>query len=239
MSLRLASAIFLASAGPALAQDPPAAPTVSVTGYADAEVRPDIAIVTLVVTDDKATANDASAENARLAAAVIDGLKGSGVDVKDISTVGLSMYPVMADAKDPKTGQPIKPTITTFRASNTIEVRVRDIDRTGAFIAASVQNGALYRGVGFDLSDRAAREDALRSQAVVNARHRAELYAQGASMKLGALRSIVADGESAPASVKGMARMNLAAGAPTPVTIEPGVITLTQSVNVTWELAAP
>jgi len=73
---------------------------------------------------------------------------------------------------------------------------VRDINRTGAFIAAAVQNGALYQSLSFDLSDREAREDALRVKAAANAMHRATLYAEGATMKLGALKSLGADGGS-------------------------------------------
>jgi uncharacterized protein YggE len=231
-------ALYFAVQTAAVAQERPPAPTVSVVGVAEVDLRPDIAVVTLTVTDDRPTANDASAENARVTIAVVDGLKGSGIDAKDISTVGLSMYPLMSEGRDPKTNLPIKPVITGFRASNTLRVRIHEIDRTGAFIAASVQNGALYEGVTFDLSDRETREDALRIEAVVNAQHRASLYAQGATMKLGPLRSLGAD--ATPRSqFPVFAKSAAAPAAIAPVTIEPGVITLSEAVSATWELAAP
>ena len=223
---------------PALAQEHAPVPTVSVVGLAEAEARPDMATVNLNITDDRPTANDASSENTRLTLAVVDGLKGSGVDAKDISTVGLSMYPLMSEGRDPKTNLPIKTVVTGFRASNTLRVRIHDIDRAGAFIAVGVQNGALYQGVSFDLSDRDAREDALRVQAVANAQHRASLYAQGASMKLGALRSIGAEASQRQTPYYAKA-MGASAGPLAPVAIEPGVVTLTESVNATWELMAP
>jgi len=223
---------------PALAQEHAPVPTVSVVGLAEAEARPDMATVNLNITDDRPTANDASSENTRLTLAVVDGLKGSGVDAKDISTVGLSMYPLMSEGRDPKTNLPIKTVVTGFRASNTLRVRIHDIDRAGAFIAVGVQNGALYQGVSFDLSDRDAREDALRVQAVANAQHRASLYAQGASMKLGALRSIGAEASQRQTPFYAKA-MGASAGPLAPVAIEPGVVTLTESVNATWELMAP
>jgi len=223
---------------PALAQEHAPVPTVSVVGLAEAEARPDMATVNLNITDDRPTANDASSENTRLTLAVVDGLKGSGVDAKDISTVGLSMYPLMSEGRDPKTNLPIKTVVTGFRASNTLRVRIHDIDRAGAFIAVGVQNGALYQGVSFDLSDRDAREDALRVQAVANAQHRASLYAQGASMKLGALRSIGAEASQRQTPYYAKA-MGASAGPLAPVAIEPGVVTLTESVNATWELTAP
>jgi uncharacterized protein YggE len=235
-SSAIVAALCLVSSGVARAQDHASAPTVSVVGVASEDVRPDIAIVTLNVTDDRPNANDAASENARLTMAVVDGLKVSGVDAKDISTIGLSLIPVVVDQRDPKTNQIIKSVPNGFRASNVIRVRVREIDRAGGFISASVQNGALYQGLTFDLSDREARDDALRVKAVANAMHRASLYAEGASLKLGALRSIGAEGNSFQPMGQAYKAVNVAAA---PLTIEPGLITLHEAVNATWEMTRP
>jgi uncharacterized protein YggE len=241
MMLKPAAAAFafgIASIVTCGAQERASAPTVSVVGIASEEVRPDIAIVALTVADDRPNANDAASDNAKISTAVIDGLKGSGVDAKDIMTVGLSLAPVVTDQRDSKTNQIVKSVPNGFHASNVIRVRVRQIDRTGAFIAASVQNGALYQGLAFDLSDREAREDALRVKAVENAMHRATLYAQGASLKLGPLKSL--SGESAPFSPMSFATRAVgAAPGAAPLAIEPGLITLRESVNAIWEMAAP
>ncbi len=215
------------------------APTVSVVGHADSDVRPDIATLLLTITIDKPTANDAAAESTRVSTAVIDGLKGSGVDAREITTAGLSLFPLMSEGNDPKTHLPIKTVVTGFRANNELRVRVRDISRTGAFAANAVQNGALYQGVSFDLSDRDTREDALRTAAVENARHHAELYAKGAGMKLGPLRSIIASGAERAIPMSYARSMATSAAAPAPLAIEPGVISLSDSINATFELAAP
>jgi hypothetical protein len=143
----------------------------------------------------------------------------------------------VTDQRDPKTNQIVKSVPNGFHASNVIRVRVRDIDRTGAFIAAAVQNGALYQSLSFDLSDREAREDALRVKAAANAMHRAALYAEGATMKLGALRSLGADGGGFQ-PLGGTARA-MSVSAATPLAIEPGLITLHESVIATWEMRAP
>lgn len=234
------AAAFVAVTAPALAQErAPAPPSVSVVGEAEEQVRPDLAILVLNIIDDRPNANDAATENARIASAVVDGLKGSGVDAKDIATVGLSLTPVMTEQRDPKTNQYLKSVLTGYHAANVIRVRVRDIDRAGAFIAASVQNGALYQRVGFDVSDRDAREDALRVKAASNAMHRAALYAEGAGMKLGAVRSISAQG-SRPQPLYEMSRVATAglAAAP-PAVVEPGLISLSETVNATFDLVAP
>jgi uncharacterized protein YggE len=244
MLRKSAAALSLAgmfSIAPAWAQENarPPGPTVTVGGEAEDNARPDIAILTLHVTGDRPTANDASNENARVTMAVIDGLKTSGVEAKDISTVAFSLIPLMVEQRDPKTNQTIKFVPSGFRASNTLQVRVREIDRAGAYITTSVQNGALYQGIAYDLSDREAREDKLRIKAVENAMHRASLLAEGAHLKLGPLRSLSDTASGPMPQPRVFARaMNAAADAVAPLPIEPGEISLSQSVNGTWELIA-
>jgi hypothetical protein len=240
------SALIFAAAGVALcasafAEEPSAAkraPTVSVVGVATDEAAPDIVIVTFEIQDERPTANDATVENAQRATAVIEALEGAGVETKDIRTIGLSLSPVWNDERDAKTGQIVRRTLSGYRASNTLSARMRAIDKAGAIIERGVQNGAVYQGVAFDLSDREAREDALRVKAVANAMHRAALYAEGAAMKLGPLVAINA--ELAPPLYRvgsGAARtLNMAPTAP-PLPVEPGLITLSESVSATWALA--
>ncbi len=240
------SALIIAFASVALgdsglAQEPSASkntPTVSVVGLASEEAQPDIAIVTFNISDERPAANDAAGENARLSRAVIEGLKGSGIEAKDIATIGLSLFPVWNDERDAKTGQIVKRTLTGYRASNTLSVRMRAIDKAGAIIAQGVQNGAIYQGVAFDLFDRESREDALRVKAVGNAMRRASLYAEGAAMKLGPLQAINAEfAQPMFRAGSGAARSFSTASAAAPLPVEPGFITLSESVTATWALA--
>ncbi len=233
------TAIALVQVAPAFADDRGPAPTLTVVGEAEEEVRPDIAIISLNVVDDRATPAEAAAENARLTTAVVDGLKGSGVDAKDIATVGLSLTPILSEQRDPKSNQVVKTALTGYHASNVLRVRLREIDRAGALIAASVQNGALYQSIAFELSDRAAQEDALRIKAVENAAHRAALYAQGAQLKLGPLRNLNAGAGRMTAEFAAPRAMAAAALGATPLSIEPGMLTLNETVNATYELSPP
>jgi uncharacterized protein YggE len=169
-----------------------------VVGRASEDVRTDIVIVTFDVLDVRPAASEAASENARRTTAVIEGLEGAGIETKDIATVGVSLVPLWNDERDAKTGQVVKRTLTGYQASNALSVRMRAIDEAGAIIEQGVHDGAAYRGVAFDLSDREAREDALRVKAVGVAKRRASLYAEGASMKLGALQGIDATWALAP-----------------------------------------
>jgi len=206
------------------------APTVAVSGQASDDAKPDVAMVSLSVEVEKPTAAEAANENARRAEAVIAGLKAAGVDAKDIATVGLSLYPVWNSSQN----QPR--VVAGYQATNRIAVRVQPLDKAGALIAQAVANGADYQGVGFDVSDREAREDALRVKAVENAAHRAELYARGAAMKLGPLQSIRADAAQ-PMFRPLMELARVGSGASAPPPIEAGLITLSETVSATWALA--
>jgi uncharacterized protein YggE len=83
----------------------------------------------------------------------------------------------------------------------------------------------------------------LRARAVANAKDKAVVYAGGASAKLGRLISInpqvdPQDQGNVESSFAGGVGRALAepAAAPAAIPIEPGVITLSASVSVTWEL---
>ena len=215
---------------PRQAPRPPPRPSPSI-GEANEDANPDVATVSLSIEVEKPTAAEAASENARRAEAVIAGLTAAGIAAKDIATVGLTLYPVWNSQSRPSS-------VSAYQVINRIAVRVQPIDKAGAIIERGVQNGAVYQGVAFDLSDREAREDALRVKAVANAMHRAALYAEGAAMKLGPLVAINA--ELAPPLYRvgsGAARtLNMAPTAP-PLPVEPGLITLSESVSATWALA--
>jgi hypothetical protein len=203
--------------------------TVTVAGEASEEARPDVAWLSLTIRDQKPTAAEASSENAHRANGVIAALAAAGVEAKDIVTVGLALDPVWSGQNSPRS-------VVAFEATNRLSVRVQPVDKAGPLLAQAVAAGAEYDGVGFDLSDREARQDGLRGKAVANAAHRAALYAGGVAMKLGALQSISADG--AQPVFRPLSKTFAAAGAPTPPPIEPGPITLSESVTATWTLVA-
>jgi len=233
----LAAALAFAPVAVAAEENAPgtagAPPTVAVVGQANEEVKPDVATISLSIEVEKPTAAEASNENARRAEAVIAALSAAGVAAKDIATVGLTLYPVWNNQSQPRS-------VTAYRAVNRLAARAQPIEKIGALIAQAVQNGAEYKGVGFDVSDREAREDALRTKAVENAARRAELYARGASMKLGPLQAIRADAaQPLFRPLMETARAVGAPGASIPPPIEPGLITLTETVSASWALTPP
>ena len=240
-SLSFAPLMLSALCAPAFADEcapRPPTPSVVAAGEATEEVRPDLALIGLGVAAERPTPDDAAAEDAKAAAAVIAELKNQGVDDKDLRTAALSLAPVTASTRDPKTGAVLKTVITGYRAYEAIRVRVRAIDKLGAIVAAAVKDGATdYEGLTFDVSDRDAREDALRAKATQAAARRAALYAEAAGLKLGGVLTIAPQAERPRPMFDVAAHALVGSGAPAPV--EPGLLTLTESVTVAYALTAP
>ncbi len=158
----------------------------TVTGTGQATAQPDMATITLGVSTRAATAADAMAQNAEQQSKVIETLKAEGVEARDIQTSGLNLSPVM-DFSDQ--GQP--PKLVGYGAQNSVTVRVRDLAGLGAVLDKLVASGANeISGIAFSRDDMTEAEDQARTEAVADARRRAEVMAQAAGMELGRLISL-------------------------------------------------
>jgi uncharacterized protein len=210
-----------------------ATPHITVRGEARSEERPNIAYLTFGVVNEAPTAEQAAADNAAPSATAIDAAKAMGVDPKDIQSQSFSVSPVYVEESSVSTRQPIKQKIAGFRANHLFRLRLRDVDKAGFVLAKLLAKGANEaQDLSFGLTDEAARIDALRVQAVVEARRRAEIYAKAASMKLGRLLVLSPEPQATGYAAAPMTRMAAKAVIP----VEPGVIPLSSEVEATYEL---
>ena len=211
---------------------------ISVTGSSSVEVRPDVAVLRLGVVSEKPTAKEAEFDNASSSNSVIAALKALGIDPKDIQTSSLTLAPMMVEERDPKTHGVTKRTLTGYRASNQLSVRIHDVDKAGSIASRVVEMGAnTYDGLYFDVSDYTDRVDEQRARAVSEAMRRAKLFAHGASMKLGRLLAL----NPAPdQNTSGMADLPTRKFDDGPrvvvIPVEPGRVQVGAQVIATWEL---
>jgi uncharacterized protein YggE len=210
---------------PALAQD---AAIVTVTGEATVEATPDSATISLGVTTDGATAAEAMAANSAAVQAVIDRLKLTGIEDRDLQTSNLSLNPNWVGYDSGQT-----PTISGYIASNMLTVRVRALDSLGAVLDAVIADGAnTLNGLTFEVAQPRPVLDEARKQAVADAMARATILAEAAGGSLGKVISITENaGYGAPVP---MFRSDAAAA---PVPVAGGQIGLMASVTVTYEIA--
>ena len=224
----VAAAIAVALlAVPAHAQAPADFPSaISVTGEATVSVPPDLAQVDAGVTSDGKTAREASDTNNAAMGKVLLALKSAGIEQKDYQTSRLSLqpqYPPNRSGPSPVVG---------YRASNLVIIRVRDVTKIANVIDTLVGAGANdIGGINFMVSQASKLLDDARTQAVADARRKAEIYAKAAGVTLGAPLSISEEG----ATPRPVFRAKMAAEmAATPVA--QGEETLSVTVNVSWSI---
>lgn len=213
-------------ATPALAQTIP--PAISVTGEANVSVAPDQAQIDAGVTSDARTAREASDANNAAMAKVLLALKGAGIEEKDYQTSRLSLQPQFAPSKVAERA----PGIVSFRASNRVTVRIRDVSKVANVIDVLVGAGANdIGGINFTVTQASKHLDEAREKAIADARRKAEIYAKAAGVTLGEPLSISEEGAPVP-MYRGKMAAPMAAGAP----VAQGEETLSVTVSVSWAI---
>ena len=203
--------------------------TVTVTGTATIKAAPDEAVISLGVQTQAATAQGALNQNAERMMAVLQALVGQGIGKDDVATSYVSLYPTYGN-----TGMEI----TGYQAANTIDVTVRDMEKVGPVIDASVDAGAnLSNGISFRLSDENHGVNEALQAAVAEARSKAETLAVAGDAQLGQVVTIVE--MSSPSSIPPIyyERTAGAADAAVSTPIQPPTLETQVSVSVTWELS--
>jgi len=206
--------------------------TLSVSGNGQAYLAPDIAYIYIGVHTESPTAAEAVTENNDQTQAVIEAIQDFGIDPKDIRTTNFSIWPM--DKFDPATGTPTGE--KTYAVDNTVYVTVRKLDQLGDFLDAVVQAGAnTVNSIQFDVANK---DDALkqaRVDAVKKAEAQANELAEATGYSLGEVQSIsFVDNQYPIFDGKGGGGGAVVEAAAVP--IQPGQLTFTVTVNITYEL---
>ena len=168
--------------------------TIAVSGTGLVTGTPDTLIIDLGVQVLRPSVDEAAGEAARLAQAVIDALKAQGVDEKDIQTTNYSIYPEYDYRNDAQT-------LRGYRVSNTVSVKVRNLDSAGAVIDAATAAGGddtIVNNIRFDLEADGALITAAREAAWNDARAKAEQLAELAEVRLGKAVTISENSSASP-----------------------------------------
>ena len=214
---------ILLSHGPAWAaataqQGNPEIAHIAVSGDGEVRAEPDLATVTVGVSQPGATSGEAMDAVSRSLAAVIASVRALGVESHDVQTTGLSLQPVYRTQQ--RSDQ--TPEIIGYRASNGLTVTVRNLSLAGPALDAAVASGAnSIGGVRFGIADT----DALKRQALAaatrDAESKARVIAAAAGVSIAGLLSITESSVSVPRpAAEGLALRAapaLADSAPTPV----------------------
>jgi uncharacterized protein len=226
----MALALLVSACAPATNQD---VRTLSVSGSGEAFLAPDIAYIYIGVHTENTTAAEAVAENTTQTEELIQAIRDFGIEEKDIRTTNFSIYPM--DRFDPATGQPSGE--KTYAVDNTVYVTVRDLATLGDLLDTAVQAGAnTVNSVQFDVDDKDEALQQARAEAVKDAEAQAQALAQAAGLSLGEIQSIsFFDAQPYPI-FEGKGGGGFASDAAAAVPIQPGQLTFTVNVTVTYAL---
>ena len=215
----------------ALAQAAPASDgtLLSVSSRAEARKAPDIATFSAGVVTQAADGNAALRQNAEQMNRVLAAIKAAGVADKDVQTSGISLNPQYRYEEN----QP--PRITGYQASNTVNVKLREVAKMGKVLDALVASGAnQVNGPSFGIDDPEPLYDRARLDALKAARARAETYAGALGVRVRRIVSISEGGAAMPSPMPRMAMMKAEAYDSTPVAA--GESSVSVNLDVVFEL---
>lgn len=204
-------------------------PQIAVTSRGEVKVTPDRASIQISVQTRAATAAAAADENAQKQRAVIEAIRGLGIDAKDISTTGYNVYP------EQRYEQNREPVIVGYNVTNTVVVELKSIGMVGKVIDVSLGKGAnMINSLQFYSSNTdSARREAI-AIAVRQARADAEAAARAAGGSVTTLLEVTVGGyyPPPPRPIELRAMAASAKAADTPITA--GDQTVAVDVTTRW-----
>jgi uncharacterized protein YggE len=213
-----------------------AAPALTVHGHGEVEVPPDLAMVRLGTLVQATEADRAQRQVNQIMQRALKACEELGIDAQAIRTTGLSLTPVYTQPERGKTPDPEAPRIVGYRAANTLQIRVDNLNRVGEVIDAGIASGAnRLEGISFDVrNDERHRLQALRL-AARDAMAKAAAIAAAMTLRLGDVLE-VREGGARLLRPAGDHRVYAAAEA-TPV--QPGQLQIAADVEVRYRLVQP
>lgn len=200
---------------------------VTVVGQGQVDGKPDTLVISLAIEALAPDAIGASNLTSGRIADVTGALTAQGIDAKDIRTTQVTLQPQYGGGDNP--------TIVGYQSSNSLDVKVRNID-TGPQVLAAIGtaggNATRINSVVYSIADDSQLLRDARSRAFDDARNRAQQYAELSGMNFGKVISISETGSSVPP----MPSPRFDIGTAEAVPMSPGQQTVSFSVTAVWEL---
>jgi len=179
--------------------------TISATG--EVYAAPDIAALTLGIQTDGKDVKTITQKNTETMNKIIDGVKGLGVDAKDIQTTQYSVSPQYNWTQDE--GQVLE----GYRITQNIDLKIRDFAKIGDILGVATENGAnIVSDLRFSIEDEEKAKTQAREKAIAAAKAKAQIIADQAGIKLGDIINVYEDYYYAPVAYSSAKVMNEASG---------------------------
>jgi uncharacterized protein YggE len=214
---------------------------IHVQGESVIAAQPDIAVLVIGANVRLPTAGEAFAASEEKVAALTASLRANGVADRDIQTRQFSLSPEYGRNTGDGPAQ-----IVGWRAVHTVSAKLRDFSRIGKTIddgVTALGGDAFIQGISFAIEDTDALAARARSEAIADARAKAEEVASRAGVRVGRLIYIRETSAPPPSPVRnaeGRATASLAAPAGGQAgfaaDISPGELTITVTVEAIFAI---
>lgn len=164
------------------------ATTITVQGEGEVQVKPDIGKFSFSVRAEGKNAAEAQTKSAESINAILGALKSAGVDEKDIKTDNYNLNPKYKYVTAVCTAfncPPSNPVIDGYEVSQTVTVKVRNLDKAGDLISKAGEKGATdMSNLQFTVDDEKVSKAQAREKAIVDAKEKAQVLAKNLNVRL-------------------------------------------------------
>jgi hypothetical protein len=207
--------------------------TIVVTGEAETDIKPDVALISLGVAKDSKNIAQAQDESSKVMNQIISTLKEIGIKEKDFKTTNYSIYPKYD--YNPQSG---KSTLTGYEVSQNLQAKIRDFSKISTAIQKATDLGAnQIGGLSFIIDDEVKARSEARGLAIKNAQEKAKVLARQLGISLGDVINFSESGNTPQPyydyGIGGGMKEEMSSIAPT---IQPGTNNVNVSVYLTYEI---
>jgi uncharacterized protein YggE len=202
-----------------------------VTGTGKVTVTPDIATIQLGIEAQQASVAQAQSQAAKAMDDVITALKAQGIAESDIQTQRFSITQVTRFDEESQ-----EQVVVGYRVTNIVRAKVRELDKLGSIIDSVAEAGGdltRINGISFSVEDPSMYYDEIRTEAMEDAKNKAQQVASLAGVSVGKPTYISEGAQSPPVRLP----IEVGVTAPSPTTpVSPGEIEITLTVQVAYQI---
>lgn len=215
-----------------IGQDIAAKNTITISGQGKVFSAPDIGIISLGVVSDAKTVAAAQKDNVTKMNKITQAMKDLGVEEKDLKTTNYSIYPRYQ--YNPRLG---RSDIIGYEVSQTLEVKIRNLDKVGDIISKGAELGANQTdSLSFTFDDPEKLNQEARTKAVANAKEKADALASVLGVKMVRIVSFSESSYMPQTAYYAERSLGIGGGGGDAPDIQTGENEVTSNVTITYEI---
>ena len=205
--------------------------TITISGEGKVLAVPDIGEVSLGVLSDAKTVAAAQKDNTDKMNKVIQAMKDLGVDEKDLKTTSYSINPNYQYISG-------KSIIIGYQVSQTLDVKIRQLDKASDILAKAADNGVNQIGsISFTIDNPDSIKAEARKKAINDAKQKADVLKNDLGVNIVKIVSFSESSSQPPISYYTDKAMGVGGGGTTPTPqVETGQNEITVDVTITYEI---